>query len=170
MRRPFTSVSNYIARNVLNLPRSSILERYTNLFTVFFISAVFHVVVDILQSIPMEKSGLMSFYLAFVLGIMLEDGVQEVWKRTGCPDASREAMVHHSTNIMSFWKRAIGFIWVTIWLGATSTWYFAPMTQSATGDLHMVPLSVANHLGLEQLVGVILIYGAVIAFIFEVEI
>lgn len=170
MRRPFTSVSNYVARNVLNPPRSSILERYTNLFIVFFVSAVFHVVVDILQSIPMEKSGSMSFYLAFVLGIMLEDGVQEVWKRTGCPDASREAMVYHSTNIMSFWKRAIGFIWVTIWLGATSTWYFVPMTQSATGDLHMVPLSVANHLGLEPLVGVILIYGAVIAFIFEVEI
>lgn len=170
MRRPFTSISNYLARDILNLPRSSTLERYTNIFIVFLISAIFHVVVDILQSIPIERSGSMPFYLAFVLGIMLEDGVQEIWKRTRLSGTSREATVQLSTDITPSWGRAIGLIWVIMWFGVTSTWYFTPMIQSTTEDLRMVPFSVANHLGLELLVGVILMYGAAIAFIFEVEI
>ena len=49
MRQPFTAIGNFIARDVLNLTRSSILERYTNLFIVFLVSAIFHVMVDMFE-------------------------------------------------------------------------------------------------------------------------
>ncbi|KAJ5922416.1 hypothetical protein N7516_010119 [Penicillium verrucosum] len=169
MRQPFTSISNFIARDVLNLARSSILERYTNLFIVFLISAVFHVLVDILQGIPMERSGSMPFYLAFVLGIMIEDGVQSIWKRGQTPD-SRQEEAQQPSDIVPLLKRAAGMVWVMLWLGVTSTWYFTPMIQSTSDDLRMVPFSAAKYIGLQPLIAIVVGSGVGIAVIFEVEI
>jgi hypothetical protein len=109
----------------------------------------------------MEKSGSIPFYLAFVLGIMLEDFVQKIWKG--------KEKTKLSPKIVPLWKRAIGILWIALWLGVTSTWYFTPMIQSTTEDLRMVPFNVAKHVGLEPLIGIILGSGVAIAFIFEVE-
>ncbi|KAJ5372302.1 hypothetical protein N7517_004308, partial [Penicillium concentricum] len=169
MRQPFTSIGNFVARDVLNLTRSSILERYTNLFIVFLISAIFHVIVDILQSVPMEKSGSMPFYLTFVLGIMLEDGVQNIWKRVQIPDNWQD-QVKQPSGIVPPWKRAAGLVWVILWLGVTSTWYFTPMIQSTNDDLRVIPFSFAKYIGLKSLIGLIVGSGVGIAVIFEVEV
>lgn len=170
MRQPFTSISNYFARNVLNLTRSSTLERYTNLFFVFLISAIFHVIVDILQSLPVDKSGSMPFYLAFVLGIMIEDSVQEAWKYAQISGSSREVTTKLLSGITPAWRRVIGLVWVALWFGVTSTWYFTPMLQSTTEDLRMVPFSVTKYVGLKPLIGFVLSYGALVGLAFEVEI
>lgn len=167
MRQPFTSISNFIARDVLHLTRSSMLERYTNIFIVFLISAMFHVMVDILQSVPMERSGSMPFYLSFVFGMMLEDGVQNIWKRVQAPENWQE--VKQSSGIVPLWKRAVGMVWVMLWLGITSTWYFTPMIQSTNDDLRVIPFSVARYIGLQPLIGIVLGSGIGIALMFEVE-
>ncbi|KGO44061.1 hypothetical protein PEX2_020700 [Penicillium expansum] len=169
MRQPFTSISNFIARDVLNLTRSSTLERYTNLFIVFLISAIFHVIVDILQSVPMERSGSMPFYLAFVLGIMLEDGVQNIWKRVQTSN-DRHEKAKQSSGIVPLWKRTAGLVWVMLWLGVTSTWYFTPMIQSTNDDLRVIPFSVAKYIGFQPLVGIVVGSGVGIAVVLEVEI
>ncbi|KAJ6087134.1 hypothetical protein N7467_006048 [Penicillium canescens] len=170
MRRPFTSISNFVSRDVLKLTRSSLLERYTNISIVFLVSAIFHVIVDILQSIPTEKSGSIPFYLAFVLGIMLEDGVQELWKHLQ-PRNEPEMEAKRSTKeVVPLWKRSIGLVWVMLWLGVTSTWYFTPMIQATTEDMRMVPVSAARYIGLCPLTGIVAISGAIIAFTFEIEI
>ncbi|KAJ5766585.1 uncharacterized protein N7511_004201 [Penicillium nucicola] len=165
MRRPFTSISNYVSRDVLHLSRSSLLERYTNISIVFIVSAAFHIIVDILQSIPMGRSGSIPFYLAFILGIMLEDGVQELWKhmqaRSEPPSAKED---------VPLWKRLVGLVWVMLWLGVTSTWYFTPMIQSTTKDIRMVPASAASYIGLDPLIGIVILSGGVIAHKFEIEI
>lgn len=168
MRQPFTSISNFIARDVLNLTRSSILERYSNIFIVFLISAVFHVIVDIVQSIPMQSSGSMPFYLAFVLGIMIEDGVQDIWKRVQAPNNGQEKS-KQSSDIVPLWKRAVGMVWVMLWLGVTSTWYFTPMIQSTNDDTRMIPFSVAKYIGFQPLIGIVVSGGVGIAEIFETE-
>jgi hypothetical protein len=168
MRQPFTSIGNFVARDVMNLTRSSILERYTNLFIVFLVSAMFHVIVDILQSIPMEISGSMPFYLAFVLGIMLEDGVQNIWKRLQTPDEGKME-ANQSSGLVPLWKRAAGLVWVMLWLGVTSTWYFTPMIRSTNDDLRVIPFSVAKYIGLEPLIGIVVGGGIGVAVMFEVE-
>ncbi|CAG8905549.1 unnamed protein product [Penicillium egyptiacum] len=168
MRQPFTSISNFIARDILRLPRSSTLERYANLFVVFLISAIFHVIVDILQSIPMESSGSMPFYLAFVLGIMLEDGAQTFWKWVQTPESGQEK-AKQSSGTVPFWKRAAGMVWVMLWLGVTSTWYFTPMIQSTSDDLRVIPFSVAKYIGFQPLIGIVVGSGVGIAVMFEVE-
>jgi hypothetical protein len=170
MRQPFTAISKSVTRGFLDLPRHSLWERYSNLFIVFLISAMFHVVVDVLQSISVQHSGSMVFYLAFVLGIMLEDGVQGIWKWAAPMSDSRQVGKARSPVIVSLWKRAVGYIWVMLWLGVTSTWYFTPMIQSTKHDLQMVPFSVAKCVGLDTVIGIVLGGGAAIALVFEVEI
>ncbi|KAJ5306463.1 hypothetical protein PENANT_c017G11266 [Penicillium antarcticum] len=170
MRRPFTSISNFVSRDVLNLTRSSLLERYTNIFIVFLISAAFHIIVDILQSISMEKSGSMPFYLAFILGIMLEDGVQELWKHIQYKNEPNTKAKSSPKEDVPFWKRSIGLVWVMLWLGVTSTWYFTPMIQSTTEDVRMVPVSAARYIGLGPLIGIVVTSGAIITYTFEIEI
>ncbi|KAJ5653956.1 hypothetical protein N7490_000959 [Penicillium lividum] len=163
MRQPFSSLSNFITRECLGLARSSILERYTNLFIVFLISSLYHVIVDLLQSVPPEYSGSITFYLAFVPGIILEDGVQEVWARFGAHGTSA------SEDTLAMCERTIGLVWVMSWLAITSTWYFTPMMQLTGSDVAMVPLSLTRALGLPVSGTILLISGATISWIFEVE-
>lgn len=165
MRQPFTSLANFVSCDVFNLPRSSLLERHTNLFVVFFISSVFHVIVDIIQNVPMEYSGSIPFYLAFVPGIMLEDGVQQLWERL-----FPEKKASSQQAGLPFWQRIVGFAWVMLWLGVTSTWYFTPMIQLTGPDVVMVPVSLATRIGLATSVGATLISGVGLVLAFEVEI
>ena len=168
MRRPFTSISSFVAQDILHLTRSSTLERYTNLSIVFLTSAIFHVIVDILQSIPTERSGSMPFYLAFILGIMLEDGVQHLWKRLQTSDNGQD-QAKQSSDMAPLWKRIVGMVWVMVWLGVTSTWYFSPMIQSTNEDMRMIPFSVAKHIGFQPLISITVGSGVGIAVVFEVE-
>lgn len=168
MRQPFTSISSFIARDVLRLTRSSTLERYTNLSIVFLVSAIFHVIVDILQSIPMERSGSIPFYLAFIIGIMLEDGVQNLWKRLQTPESGQDEE-KRSSDIVPLWKRAAGMLWVMLWLGVTSTWYFTPMIQSTNDDMQVIPFSVVKYIGFQSLIAITVGSGVGIAVVFEVE-
>ncbi|KAJ5594080.1 uncharacterized protein N7459_000288 [Penicillium hispanicum] len=166
LRQPFTSISNFIARDILSLRRSSLLERYTNIFIVFFCSAVFHVMVDMLQSLPMEYSGSIPFYLAFVLGIMLEDGVQALWRRFAGSD-SEQASSHGA--VPPAWHKVVGMAWTMTWLAITSTWYFTPVIQLTNPDMFMVPFSLAEITGLPIAVGAAVVSGLVLVRVFEIE-
>lgn len=142
LRQPFTTMSNFLARDVLHLPRPSILERYTNTFIVFFLSGVMHFILDIVADIPWELSGAMHFFLSFVLGIMIEDGVQALWKRVSPPQISKDGEV-----VTPLWKKVVGMVWVFAWLGVFSTPYTERLAQLPRTDL--VPLSVVSKLGIE---------------------
>ncbi|KAJ6068824.1 hypothetical protein N7499_010711 [Penicillium canescens] len=133
LRQPFTSLSNFIARDVLCLPRSSLVERYTNVFIVFFFSGLLHLLVDILGCVPAQESGSMFFFLSFVLGFMIEDGVKAMWK-------SMYPQAKESAGPPPLWQRALGFVWVMVWIGVVSTAYFVPMQRPESRAL-LVPLT-----------------------------
>lgn len=76
MRRPFTSPSDFITRDILRLARPSLVERYAKLFFILSFSSLYHVLVDVLQSIPIQHSGSIPFFMAFIPAIMIEDSVQ----------------------------------------------------------------------------------------------
>ncbi|KAJ5192793.1 hypothetical protein N7449_008935 [Penicillium cf. viridicatum] len=100
---------------------------------------------------------------------MLEDGVQNIWKRVQIPD-SRQEEAKQPSDIVPLWKRAAGMVWVMLWLGVTSTWYFTPMIQSTNDDLRVIPFSAAKYIGLQPLIGIVVGSGVGIVVMFEVEI
>ncbi|KAJ5770141.1 uncharacterized protein N7511_002192 [Penicillium nucicola] len=162
LRQPFTSISNFIARDVLCLPRSSLIERYTNVFIVFFLSGLLHFLIDIVSCIPAQESGAMFYFLSFVLGFMIEDGVKAFWKNM-YPQAK------DSMDPPPLWQRAVGFVWTMSWIGVISTRYLLPM-QRPEAQAVLVPFNVADWIGLPALVGIVGVGAALLKLVFEVEI
>ncbi|KUL89000.1 hypothetical protein ZTR_06048 [Talaromyces verruculosus] len=166
LRGPFTAVSNFIARDILNLPRRSLLERYTNVFLVFFASGLLHILVDRIQAIPYEYSGAMIAFPITAFAITFEDGVQELWKRfTSSRKASRNA-----DFVLPLWQRMVGYIWTMAWLLVVSTFYFDPRYQLPGELTTLVPLSLSEKLGLAPVGSVVLGFGLLIAYAFECEV
>ncbi|KAJ5591859.1 uncharacterized protein N7459_002228 [Penicillium hispanicum] len=166
LRQPFVSISNFLARDVLCLPRPSLLERYTNIGIVFLLSGLVHVGLDVVEGIPLEYSGSMRFFLAAPLGIMIEDGVQALWKRMfGCKQQTKQ-----EGDVLPAWKRVVGYVWAIGWLLVTSTWYLHPISQLPKEDLVLVPMSVVERVGLGSVGGAILISGVALRFLVGVEV
>jgi hypothetical protein len=162
LRHPFTAVSNFISRDVLCLPKPSAVERYFNVFLVFLFSGILHILGDTVKGIPLEESGALSFFLSFVFGYMIEDGVQALWKRT------------QGTQITAgpppLWQRSIGFCWVMGWLAVTSDLYFGPTMGRPERHMELVPFSALNLTGIPVLSSILLVGGAALKIIFKVEI
>jgi hypothetical protein len=163
LQNPLTAVSGLVTRDLLGLPPKSLLQRYTNVFVVFLFSGGLHVVLDIVQGIPANESGAMLFFATAPLGLMIEDGIKAGWRYTSKSDNSGQ---NGSTPL---WQRVLGFLWSMAWLGVTSTGFFYPQVVRPQNQA-LVPFSLVNHIGLSAQAGVVLVGGAMLAKVFEVEV
>ncbi|KAJ5642057.1 hypothetical protein N7490_006057 [Penicillium lividum] len=161
LRQPLTAISSLITRDILHLPRPSILERYTNVFLVFLVSGLLHVTTDKVTGIPVQYSGAMPFFMSFTLGYMIEDGVQALYKRIKGPQE----------DTVSYWKRAIGYLWVVVWLGISSTWYLHPAMESVLPhEMVLIPFSIVDRIGIVPFAGFSVFGGLALLFGFKAEI
>ena len=103
--------------------------------------------------------------MAFVFGIMFEDGVQEIWGRF----VARDAASNYEPGAPAMWQKIVGFLWVVTWLAVTSTWYFTPMIQLTGPDVTMVPFNLSGGIVLPASGTILLFSGAALSWIFEVE-
>ncbi|KAJ6002502.1 hypothetical protein N7451_005049 [Penicillium sp. IBT 35674x] len=139
LRQPLTSVSNLIIRDIMRLPRPSILERCTTIFLVILGSGALHLATDIVMGLPFQCSGAILFFTSFVPGYMIEDGVQALYKRIKGTDAKSGSKS----------KRFIGYRWVALWLGISSTAYLFPGLQRIPPhELSTVPFSISDRIGI----------------------
>lgn len=105
--------ARFITYDVLRLPREGLIQRYTLIFFVFFASGCFHTVSDIGASVALNQSGALRFFTTQALGIMLEDGVQEIYRcmRGGTKPA--------------LWSRIVGYAWVLAFISwSTAAWQY----------------------------------------------
>ena len=130
----FTSLSNFLVRDVLRLTRPSILERYTNVLLVFTISGISHTFHDLSKGISLTESGAMLFFQSFTLGFMLEDAVQYIWSCLGAKfnDAAED-------DKPPLWKRVVGFTWVMSWMCVTTPWLIYPSNRLPVESTFLVP-------------------------------
>lgn len=161
LRLSFTGVSNFISRDVLRLPKPSLVERYINVFLVFFISGLMHLLANPVQSISLRQSGAMPYFLSFVIGYMIEDGVASLWKQIR---GSRY------TEDLSLWQKTIGFCWVFGWIGVSSTFYFGPQIGRPECAPFLVPFSILNSLGLPATSALLVVGGILLKLKFKIEI
>jgi hypothetical protein len=133
-----------------------------NVFIVFFSSGVIHVVLDSLRNVSPWEFGTMSFFLSFVVGYIIEDGVQALWKRM--PGSE------NNVSLRAWWQRALGFCWVATWLGVTSPWYFRLAMLKPEEQMVLVPFSVGGLISFPVLKSIVIGGGLVLVFVFEGEI
>ena len=120
------------------------------------------------QRIPSHESGAMILFLTAPIGLMIEDGVKAIWKSIRTPNHDHNGQSSKEAS-QPLWQKSLGLCWVMGWLGVTSTWYFYPQMLRPENQA-LVPFSIASRIGLPMLAGTVLIGGAVVAYIFEVEV
>lgn len=76
---------------------------------------------------------------------MIEDGIQEVWRRLTGGDKGESTGPGKKVPL---WQRLLGFSWVVAWLLITAPWYLYPTIRLPTDIKWMVPFSVAENVGM----------------------
>ncbi|PYI11838.1 hypothetical protein BO78DRAFT_358608 [Aspergillus sclerotiicarbonarius CBS 121057] len=143
LRWPYTSFSTAITCRILRLPKPSLLERYLNLTIVFALSAIMHVVTNIVSGIEGGNTGTTIFFLSQAGAIIFEDAVQHCWAvflQREKPNAAETPL----------WQRCVGFMWVFCWLGATFPWWWYPIIRALGAYDWSETLDVIQGLGLTR--------------------
>ena len=135
------SISNFVYRDLLCLPRPSPLERYVNTVVVFLVTGSVHVVFDSYGAAPPSKLPTLAFFMSMAVAIMIEDGVQEVYRRVIGADT------RNGNQKVPIWHKAVGYLWVSLWMSLTAPWFMYHNTRMAAGDRRLVPFSVIPLMG-----------------------
>lgn len=105
----------------------------------------------------------MLFFATAPLGLMIEDCARALWKNVSISSEP-------SKNIHKpLWQKVLGLLWSMAWLGVTSTGFFYPQVVRPQNQ-GLVPFSIASHIGLPTQVGIVVVWGAVLAKVFKVEV
>lgn len=123
-RYPFQGASNYICKDVLGLKAR--IQRYTNILFVFTLSGVFHVITDRAEGISFGQSRAMSFFCAQAGGIVVEDGVQELWRRWHQSSRSGAKESGGFDVEVPPWAKVVGYLWTWTFLSVTAGWFAQP--------------------------------------------
>ncbi|KAJ5103030.1 hypothetical protein N7532_003559 [Penicillium argentinense] len=167
LRRPLTSVSAFITQSLFGHASKSSFQHYMIVCLVFFFSGGLHVVLDLVQGIPVEESGAMLFFALAPLGLMIEDCIRLLWNSLS-PLRSSDQLKETKTA-KPRWQKVLGLLWAMAWLGTTSTWYFYPQMLRPQNQ-NLVPFSVVSQLGFSVVTALVGIGAAVLFLVFEVEI
>ncbi|KLJ06626.1 hypothetical protein EMPG_17865 [Blastomyces silverae] len=166
LRWPFTSISNYLTRRVLHLPRPSFLERYLNILFVFSLSGLLHVPFLAATGIATLDAwrGSMLYFTSFTLGFMIEDTAQALWRRLGVGKSGSQAA---SAGVTVF-KRVVGMLWVMAFMCMTAPFFGYPVSRVPAERREMIPsgFSLARAVGVEPVLGVVGVGAVFLKFVF----
>lgn len=124
-RQKFLAPANFLASSVLRVPKGTLLARYTVLSLTFIISGAHHQLGDVASGVPWEEAGAMRFFVMQAVGIIVEDTVQGIYRWL----MGQERTAAKPTR----WKRALGFMWLLVWLIWTTPVWVYPVAQRSTG-------------------------------------
>ncbi|KAJ6144096.1 toxin biosynthesis protein Tri7-like protein [Penicillium chermesinum] len=139
LRWPLTATSSFLLRDILRMPRPSILERYTNIALSFLLSGLIHLAAQYKGS-TFDKPGAVAFFTSFALGIIIEDGAQELWSRLTSSDSNEK----EKDTKTAVWKKAVGYVWVSSWLIGLGAFYSYDMAYIALIEAMPLPVNLSS--------------------------
>ncbi|KAL6235275.1 hypothetical protein BDW75DRAFT_230456 [Aspergillus navahoensis] len=128
-RWPMQGISSFACRDILRLPRPSLVERYMNIALVFVISSSLHLAIDGRAGIMLPQTGALRCFLIQPVGIMLEDGVRAIHQRLCGGNSSK-------------WTRMARYIWVWTFLTLLAPLYNFPLFRYQDPARNGVPVPV----------------------------
>jgi hypothetical protein len=103
---------------------------------VFMISALLHVSMDGRAGFWPPQSGAFRCFPLQAVGIMVEDGVQEIYRRVRGSKAS--------TAREKLWTRVVGYAWAWGFMACVITMYTFPLLRYQNAAKNGVPISVVR--------------------------
>jgi len=124
-RQTFSSPSNYLAHVILRLPSTGLVQRYVKILTTFFISGLLHLAVDLALGMSFSESGSVPFFLTQALGIILEDGVQAIYRSRSKDSAGTD------DREPPLWARVLGYFWLVVFMAwSTPIWSYPAIRRN----------------------------------------
>ena len=120
------SPARFATYDLLGLRRGGLPGRYLSLVLVFSLSGVLHIFGDIAAGLPWYDSGVVQYFCAQVLGLIIEDYVQVAYysfARGGKKDKSP-----------SLWQRVLGSVWVITFMAWSVPVYTYPTSRRDRGQ------------------------------------
>ncbi|PLB50777.1 putative toxin biosynthesis protein [Aspergillus steynii IBT 23096] len=120
--RPLLSANaDMITSSILRIPRASRWAVYLRLVIAFMLSGLFHSGIDLTFGIAWEDSGALWFFTMQAVGILVESAFQHAFRR----------WVGALSPVV---RRALGFLWVCVFLLWTAPVWMDPMVRSVYVD------------------------------------
>ena len=117
LRQILTQPASFLTCEILRLPRGGLVNRYMRIFLTFYLSGALHVLAEYAGGRHLQDSGTLRFFSTQVLGIMIEDGAQAVY---------RSARASRKDVPLQFWARSLGYTWVIVFLFWSSPAWIYP--------------------------------------------
>ena len=136
LRAAFEGISRFVVQDCLNIPRNSLVCRYSKILAVFFISGLIHAGTTS-YDYDVLGSGSLQFYCTQVIGIIVEDAVQFLYFSYFPADNAKA-----STR---WYHKIIGFIWFSIFITwSTPMWSYRVIRHQRPGTGRMLPFSLVS--------------------------
>ncbi|MCJ1404229.1 hypothetical protein MMC11_007454 [Xylographa trunciseda] len=130
LRSKLTALSAFVTHRVLGLRKGFFTARYTNVFLAFFISGSVHWLTVYAAGLTLlQACAAFQYFCAQVLGIMIEDGVQAMYRRLAPQSGGSQK------HPPLWWARALGYLWVAAFLTwSTPAFIYAMVAANKGGD------------------------------------
>lgn len=125
LRKYLTALADLIVYKALRLPKGKLVTRYSHISLAFLISGLAHAWIEFAQGYPARQSGQTQFFVTQIVGIMLEDTVQAVYRAT--------CGVKRGTPPTPM-ARAAGYVWLAVFLWWSTPVWFYPQLRLSHGD------------------------------------
>jgi hypothetical protein len=111
--------------------------------------------------------GTILFFQSFAWGIMIEDGVQELWRRVtttkekgpppsnGIPNTTNghakkddDMKARNEEQVTPLWQKILGYIWVLFFFVLVNPWFMYPSIRQPAETFWIMPFRIADNIGL----------------------
>lgn len=124
--------SDFLSFTILRIPKGTLVSRYTRLVLSFWISGMIHVAMGMCYGVHPMDSGAVNFFLMHAGGIMVEDGIQELYRRFG--------------GKPNRWMRGLGYFWTALFfLWTTPSWGWPTARSLIPRGDRSLPFSFAKY-------------------------
>lgn len=112
LRPNITAPAHFMTHTIMHVPKSTLVVRYSNIFFAFDVSGMQHTFADFGGGMKLGESGAWKFFCVKVVGIMLEDAAQALFRK----------LFGDGGDVL---KITVGLLWVVAWLSwSTPVWQY----------------------------------------------
>jgi hypothetical protein len=140
LRQLLTANANFFASSILHIPEGTLLSRYSKILFAFVISGSLHFMTDTIVGVSSTESGAVTFFAIQAVTVMLEDGVQELWRRWEGQSWGRTG---EGVKLGGRYNRAFGYVWVILFaIWSSPRWSYPAARCVRPGKDVMLPYRI----------------------------
>lgn len=103
IRKPYSNPASLFVEDILGL-KTGLISRHLKLSLTFFLSGLLHLLADLSGGLTVSQSGSLNFFSIQVLGIIIEDFVQFLYRKLTSNGSKK--------GETKTWEKAVGWAWV----------------------------------------------------------